>query len=136
MTSWQYLELDTTAPTISLNIPSYTTRDILNYIEVISNEKLALSGHEVYIIDTLGNRFNLNLSLNNNILYGYSQFNDYSIGPATLYAKVLDEVNNISNIQQKTFNIIDTLGRLKVNVSVNTNKTILNIKNRKTIIST
>lgn len=128
MGSFFTLELDTTAPYIEINMPSYSDPYANNPIRVSSNEKIG-SMNEIYLIDSNGNRFDLILNKSNKELYGNVILNKLSIGIATLYAQLDDEVGNKSNLASKSINIISQEDNLRMSVdvkSVSMKTTIMN----------
>jgi hypothetical protein len=114
--SYIVLELDTTPPEIEIYAPRYTTREILNEIKIISNEKLS-AFQDIYIIDSKNNRHDYTFEYSENEFIGFVQFNELSYGMATIYVTVKDEVYNRSALVSKTIEIKESLSRLNVSIS-------------------
>jgi len=108
MASYLTLMLDTTEPDIELLLPSYTTQQSNTEITIIANETLAESGHDIYIIDSRGIRTDLTLTYNGNELVGLIDFGSFPMGMATVYARVLDEVHNLSGIVSKSIRVMNS----------------------------
>jgi len=98
------LILDTTPPDISITAPSYTIPQVDTDIVVQASE--ALSGQEIYFIDTSGARYDYLFTLNGDAYDGVVQFNDVACGIGTLYAKVWDDVRNASALVSRSINIL------------------------------
>jgi len=98
------LELDTTGPQISIISPSYTVPNIITEIIIDADEPLA-DWQDVYVVDSKGKRHNLIFARHGNSLIGLVDFNICTIGIATLYATVRDEVFNLSAQISKAINI-------------------------------
>lgn len=101
------LELDTTPPILEIYAPNYTTRSALTPITIQSNELLS-SYQEVYIVDSEGERRDLTFAHEGSALVGSLYLNGYSVGIATLYVRLKDEVDNISALYSFSFNIIES----------------------------
>lgn len=110
------LELDTTPPQLEIYAPKYTTKETENHITIESNERLS-TYQEIYIIDSNGNKFNLHFDLKENILFGKVKFNHLSLGIATLFVRVKDEVDNLSDLYQHKIEIKDNISRLRMEIS-------------------
>jgi hypothetical protein len=118
MASFFSLQLDTTAPQIEIVAPSYTVYDEDNYIEIRSNEQLD-QWQEIYIVDAAENRYDFTFLLNEDrtLLTGVVVFpQTMSSGIATMYARVRDEVFNVSLVASKTINIFPGL-KIKINIT-------------------
>lgn len=100
MSSYFNLELDTTGPIISINSPLYAVPTDLVTITITSNEIMA-PWQEIYTIDSTGMRRDLVLFFSDNEFTGEFSVAEYGIGVATIYAKVLDDVGNVSPIASK-----------------------------------
>ncbi|PLR99660.1 hypothetical protein [Bacillus sp. T33-2] len=116
MSSFCFITLDTTAPELEIFAPSYTTNQIENHITIEANEELS-SYQEVYLTDSLGNRYDYSFLLEGNKLIGKIKFTDSPLGFVTLFAKVKDTVNNESSVYQKTIEIKENLSSLKIEIS-------------------
>jgi hypothetical protein len=101
------LELDTTAPTLHIYAPSYTTRSTITPITIEANETIG-SHQEIYVIDSAGNRKDLTFTHEGSSLVGELSFNDYPIGIATLYVRLKDEVDNVSSLYSHTISIMES----------------------------
>ena len=105
MSNWFCLELDTTPPAIEIFVPPYISFDKPMPISIVSNE-LLLDFQEFYIVDAEGYRHDIILNLNDDHFSGTTQLNDFVVGVATIYCRVLDVVGNASNLVSKPFNVI------------------------------
>lgn len=99
------LILDTTAPDIQIIAPSHTTPSVKTDIRVKASEKLG-NYQEFYFIDAAGFRHDVTLTYQNNEYYGSFYFNDFPTGILTFYARVKDEVNNISALESVSINLL------------------------------
>lgn len=99
MSSYFYLELDTTKPIIQVNMPDYTLSGVDIPIIIESDSLVYMA--EIYFIDSEGNRHNVVLTINNDELYGSVNIGSFSNGIATLYTQVFDDVLNGSDIIEK-----------------------------------
>ena len=116
MSSYVYLELDRTPPIIEIYAPSYTTKDLVNEIIIQSNEKSSLSQNEIYAIDSNGDRHEYTFDYMDDInqFVGLIKFSNFPVGIATIYARVRDEVGNMSNRVSKSINIKESLTMLVI----------------------
>ena len=102
------LYLDTTSPNIRINAPQKTTYNIHTYIVIESNE-LLMEYQDIYIIDGNGTRHDVTFLYQDDKYFGDIVFNEtYSIGIATIYARLKDSVGNLSELASATFNIVET----------------------------
>ncbi|MBO0962389.1 hypothetical protein J1P26_22055 [Neobacillus sp. MM2021_6] len=101
------LELDTTAPTLEIYAPNYTTRSALTPVTIQANEPLS-SYQEVYIVDALGGRHDLTFAHEDDNLVGYLSLNGYPLGIATLYCRLMDTVDNLSSLYSHSFSIMES----------------------------
>lgn len=99
------LKLDTTGPDIEVYMPSYTTAGPYSEIVVEASEQLA-EWQDFYFIDSAGDRHNVIFAYDGDRYVGSVRFNQMSLGVATLYAQVRDEVHNLSPLRTKTINVI------------------------------
>lgn len=104
MASFFNLELDTTPPLISIIAPKYTVPGVETDILVISNEVLA-EYQDVYVIDSSGKKYVLIFDHQGDQLSGKCNFNECSIGIATIYARAKDNVLNLSDIATATIDV-------------------------------
>lgn len=117
MASYVYLNIDTTSPNIEIYAPSYTTVDILNEITIQADEQLSLNNTEIYIIDSEGSRQDYTFLLDGDKYVGQVKFTGYTVGSiVTIYARVADEVGNISNLVSKPIHIADSIVFLTVEI--------------------
>jgi len=110
------VELDTTAPTIEIYAPAYTTREASVEITVSANETLGRS-NEVYIIDESGTRHDYTFDLFDNQMVGVIDFNGFPLGLARLFVRVKDTVDNVSELYEKVITIRDSLTILSLDIS-------------------
>lgn len=110
------VELDTTAPTIEIYAPAYTTREASVEITVSANETLGRS-NEVYIIDESGTRHDYTFDLFDNQMVGVIDFNGFPLGLARLFVRVKDTVDNVSELYEKVITIKDSLTILSLDIS-------------------
>lgn len=123
------LELDTTGPEISINVPSYVLSSADLDIVIQANEPLEPSYQEFYLIDSLGQRHNFILTHFDTYYKGKLSMDGMSLGVATLYAKVQDTVLNFSPLVSKGINI--TKGaRVSIAPSIKTRKISTTVKTR------
>lgn len=128
MTSFVYIELDTKPPEIQIFAPSYTTTKIANTIRIEANEPLS-DYQEIYAIDSNGIRHDYNFNkAEANLLIGEVSFFDFPLGVATIYAKLQDEVDNISDLVSTTIMIRENLTLLNLTINDSCNEAIVNDK--------
>lgn len=121
------LELDTTAPIAEIHAPEYTSRADATVITVTANELLC-TYQEVYLIDSEGTKHDVTFLYNDESFHGELYLNDYPFGLTTVYARVKDEVDNVSNLVSKTFRIFsDSVVHMKLDVKTRINH--LDIRN-------
>ncbi|OCA87281.1 hypothetical protein [Pseudobacillus wudalianchiensis] len=99
------VELDTTAPEISIIAPSYAGRDNWNKVVVQGNEVLG-SKQEFYFIDSLGDRHDVTFLHEKDHYVGEVRFNDFPNGITTFYAVAEDEVGNVAPKAELSINIV------------------------------
>lgn len=92
MPSFFLLELDTTAPTISIALPTWTTRTTVPVI-ITSNEELD-NFQDIYMVDSQGNRFDSTFLYLDDSFEGIVDFSSAASGRATIYARLRDTVRN------------------------------------------
>ena len=92
MPSFFLLELDTTAPTISIALPTWTTRTTVPVI-ITSNEDLD-NFQDIYMVDSEGNRFDSTFLYLDDSFEGIVDFSSAASGRATIYARLRDTVRN------------------------------------------
>jgi hypothetical protein len=130
MASWLTLELDTTPPNVEIYSPTYLAKDSTNQIEIVADEVLAKSGHNIYTVDANRIIRPLNLTYDNNKLYGNIDVYDYPVGQLYIFAQLLDDVFNTSILYSKTVNVVNNLGKMKLNLSTaNTSTNISSLEN-------
>lgn len=136
MASYILIDYDTTRPEIVMYAPVYTTNDTINVITIESNEPLS-SYQEFYAIDNLGNRYNYTFhKKNKNTYIGKIQFNYLPVGIIKIFARVKDEVDNISNLIYKAIEIKENIENLSIISSVLVRKLIIEDSNTKIQLST
>lgn len=108
MASFQFLQLDTTAPTLKIYAPTYTNKYTENYISIMSSEDIG-SVLSLYSIDAKGNRFEHTFIIEENELIGVIRFNQHAIGVSSLYYQVTDSVDNVSGIYKADINITENI---------------------------
>lgn len=117
MASYVNLVLDTTAPNIQLILPPYTTRTATTHVRVLTDDQLG-TYQNFYFIDSEGTRHDVDMELSAD----KSEYNtdvvlwNLSIGIATFYAQVRDDVDNISQVVSKTIAVFKS-DVLKVSIA-------------------
>lgn len=106
--SYILLTLDLKAPEFEIAAPNYTTRNTRTFINIISEERL--SDAEIYVVDSKGNRTDLTfmLSYTGKEYLGEIIFNGFPIGPTTVYARVTDIVDNVSDWKSFSINLLES----------------------------
>jgi hypothetical protein len=102
------LELDTTGPVIKIFGPSYATNLYPETIIIEANENLA-EYQDIYFIDAAGTRHDVIFSYQTNRLVGIVYFSLFAPGIATMYARLMDEVNNLSNTAVYHVNVVNSV---------------------------
>ena len=116
MSSFIFIELDTKSPEIEIYAPSYTTSSMSNRIIVESDENLS-DFQNIYVIDSANNKTNYTFSKSDNkTLTGIISFTNASLGIATIYVEVEDDVGNKSEIFNKRINIKDSISLLSLEI--------------------
>lgn len=100
------LNFDTTGPRIEIFAPSYTVRGMETEIIIQADEQLS-QNHEIWVQDGQGGKFYLTLGLYGDKLVGTYNFNDFSQGVLTIFARVKDDVLNVSELVSKPINLFD-----------------------------
>lgn len=104
MSAYFVLNLDTTGPSAEIDAPYYVDLDQEITITVNADEPIkAAYIHELYIIDSLGIRYDLDYSLNTNSIISTLILNSLGVnlGYLTVYALIYDEVLNPSEVVSK-----------------------------------
>lgn len=104
MSSSFALELDTTSPVIEIVSPQYTIPQIETDIFVRASEGLS-AYQEFYIIDAQNRRHDLIFYHDGDQYHGIHNFNDIALGIAKIYARVKDDVGNISSLEMAPINV-------------------------------
>ena len=99
------ITLDTTPPTLIINMSNTVQKGNTESIIIISSENIG-SVYELYIIDSNSDRYDLTFSIVDNLLFGSVNFN-YELGLSTLYVRVRDDVLNLSSLYSKQFTIVE-----------------------------
>lgn len=123
MGNYFYLELDTTSPFIEIMAPSYTTPQTYVEITIQANETLS-TYQEIYAIDSKGVRHDITLNYRYTKFTGTVLFTNMPFGFVTIYARVKDEVGNLSNIAIKSVNLIQS-NTLSLEIGAYSNKLLL-----------
>lgn len=93
------LTLDTTPPNGNLEIPDYIESGVSFQVIVTSDEPLRQEFvHEIYIIDSKNNRYDLDYAIEQQRLVSIATARFYARGTATIYAEIYDEVLNKSEV--------------------------------------
>lgn len=117
MASFVVIEFDRTKPTIEVHAPNYTTNEIVNVITIEASESLS-SYQEFYIIDSQGGRHDYTFFQEApNTYIGRIRFNTVPVGILNLYARVKDEVENISDLAVASIELKQDFQLLKMEVS-------------------
>lgn len=106
MSSYFYLTLDTTPPNVNVNAPNNVMPGIVSEIYVNASEPIA-EYQDIYIVDSAGDRYDLSFQYQpeSNRYYGELNFHGYAIGLATIYARLRDNVDNLSSLVSKVIDI-------------------------------
>lgn len=117
MSSFIYIEFDRTPPEVEIYAPSYTTRELVNEITIEANEHIADDHHEIYVIDSNGDRhdYTFEKELDNRFV-GFIKFSNFPMGIATIYARMKDDVDNFSNLVDKSIEIKENLTLLQLSM--------------------
>jgi hypothetical protein len=100
------LELDTTSPTIEIIVPHFTTLNSPVHITIQANDELG-EYQDIYVIDSKGNRFDITLVHGGNKYVSDAlSLSECSVGVATIYARLKDDVGNFSNVATKSIYIM------------------------------
>lgn len=105
MSSYVIIELDRTPPAIEINAPKYSTTVSYNIITIDCSE--SIGSQEIYVIDSLGVRHDYIFEVEGNKLIGNIRFINFPIGIVELYAKITDDVGNISNLISTAINVME-----------------------------
>lgn len=116
MAGFFLLELDTTGPDIVVNSPNYTTKDNPLDIIVSADEDLLDGFQDFYIIDQYGERHDLILSYGEREYVGKITLSSFDNGIVTFYARVKDEVGNLSALASKAIQIIPSVNYLRLDI--------------------
>lgn len=144
MNNYFTLTLDTTGPIINIIAPSYTTPQTSDEISIVANETLS-TYQEFYIVDSAGVRHDLTFDYEGDRFVGLVSFSGYPFGTATIYARVKDEVMNISELVSKTISIrlADDTQMLRLEISdrcaaieIDDRCVVMNIQDRSARIDT
>jgi hypothetical protein len=116
MAGFFLLELDTTGPDIVVNAPNYTTKDTPIDIIVSADETLSDGFQDFYVIDQYGVRHNCILSYDEKEYTGRITLSTFDNGIVTFYARVKDEVGNLSALGSKAIQIIPSVNYLRLDI--------------------
>jgi len=123
MPSFFLLELDTTAPTISIALPTWTTRTTVPVI-ITSNEELD-NFQDIYMVDSQGNRFDSTFLYLNDSFEGIVDFSSAASGRATIYARLRDTVRNEITAEATILVTAEWGARLNVTSEIDTQEIVL-----------
>jgi len=123
MPSFFLLELDTTAPTISIALPTWTTRTTVPVI-ITSNEDLD-NFQDIYMVDSEGNRFDSTFLYLNDSFEGIVDFSSAASGRATIYARLRDTVRNEITAEATILVTAEWGARLNVTSEIDTQEIVL-----------
>lgn len=126
MPSFFLLELDTTAPTISIALPTWTTRTTVPVI-ITSNEDLD-NFQDIYMVDSEGNRFDSTFLYLDDSFEGIVDFSSAASGRATIYARLRDTVRNEITAEATILVTAEWGTRLNVTSEIDTQKIVLSEK--------
>ncbi len=126
MPSFFLLELDTTAPTISIALPTWTTRTTVPVI-ITSNEDLD-NFQDIYMVDSQGNRFDSTFLYLDDSFEGIVDFSSAASGRATIYARLRDTVRNEITAEATILVTAEWGARLNVTSEIDTQKIVLSEK--------
>jgi len=123
MPSFFLLELDTTAPTISIALPTWTTRTTVPVI-ITSNEELD-NFQEIYMIDSEGNRTDATFLYLGTSFEGIIDFSGAASGRATIYASLRDTVRNGITAEATILVAAEWGARLDITSEIETQEMVL-----------
>ena len=123
MPSFFLLELDTTAPTISIALPTWTTRTTVPVI-ITSNEDLD-NFQDIYMVDSEGNRFDSTFLYLDDSFEGIVDFSSAASGRATIYARLRDTVRNEITAEATILVTAEWGARLNVTSEIDTQEIVL-----------
>lgn len=123
MPSFFLLELDTTAPTISIALPTWTTRTTVPVI-ITSNEGLD-NFQDIYMVDSEGNRFDSTFLYLDDSFEGIVDFSSAASGRATIYARLRDTVRNEITAEATILVTAEWGARLNVTSEIDTQEIVL-----------
>jgi len=126
MPSFFLLELDTTAPTISIALPTWTTRTTVPVI-ITSNEDLD-NFQDIYMVDSEGNRFDSTFLYLDDSFEGIVDFSSAASGRATIYARLRDTVRNEITAEATILVTAEWGARLNVTSEIDTQEIVLSEK--------
>ncbi len=106
MSSYYILTLDTTPPDVTIDAPATVIPGMRSGIYINGSEPIA-EYQEIYIVDSNGTRHDLTFLYQpeNNRFYGALNFLGYPFGLATIYARLKDNVHNLSSLASAVIDI-------------------------------
>ena len=135
MSSFVYIELDTTPPEVQVYSPSYTTKDLINTIIIESNEPTS-DARETYVVDSNGVRHEFTFKKEEaNLLIGEISFFGFPMGTVTIYVRLEDEVGNMSELVSRSIEIKETLSLLKLTIKDNSRELSIHNFERESLIN-
>lgn len=99
------LELDTGGPQLNVVGPYYTVPYAHTEFVIEASETLG-TWQDIYVIDSGGNKHPLIMTIAGKTCTGSYNFADCTLGIATLYIRLEDDVHNLSETAQFTINIL------------------------------
>lgn len=106
MSSFIPITLDTKSPTIQIFMADNTTNQATTFVTVQADETLE-NYQDFYLIDSAGTRHDVPMVYNGDHFSANIVFPTASLGTATFYAQVKDEVWNISEQISKDIEIFE-----------------------------
>lgn len=101
------LTLDTTPPNIQIYSPNYTT--IESDLDVrIETTDILDNWQDIYLIDSEGTTHNLTFQQSGNELTGVIGFDNVSLGMATFYVRLRDDVGNVSDLKTHSVSVVES----------------------------
>lgn len=101
MSSFFTLKLDTTAPDISVGIPSFLNKSTDLLVFINANENL-MNYQNFYAIDSNGDRYDFTLDYYGDYFSGYINTHSFALGVATFYIAIKDVVGNETIVQKQS----------------------------------
>lgn len=106
MASFITLELDTTPPKLQIYAPNYTTKNTDLNLTIIASEMVD-KWQEIYLIDREGKKHDFTFHIDNKEIIGLIPMANIPLGIATIYARLRDELHNVSDLYSFSFSVIE-----------------------------